>query len=81
MTSSHREYSFGFLDNNQPLILIDNLNVTALERLLVTLSLTDGNLHTRLQLEVKLTHSLTINFDTPTLQSRLYLCTTLLHIL
>ena len=80
MTSSHRENANSLLNDDEPLILIDNLHITALETLLIALGLTNGNLHAFFQREIELAHRLAIHFDTPALQRRLNLRLTLLHI-
>ena len=81
VTSSHRENTYSFLNNNQPLVFIYNFNVTALERLLVAFSLAYSHLHSWLQLKVELANRLSVYLNTPTLQSRFYLVATLLNIL
>ena len=68
------------LNNDDPTVLIHDFQPTALELCLVTLGLTDSDLHTRFQQEVKLTHCLAIHTDSPALQCQLDLVTTLLDI-
>ena len=80
MTSCHRQDTNSFLDNDQPLVFIHNLHVTALKTLLIALGLTYGDLHAFLQRKVELTHRLAIYLDTPTLERRLNLRLALLNI-
>ena len=80
MTCSHRQNTDIFLYDDEPLVLIHNLDVAALERLLVALGLADGHLHATFQLEVKLCHGLAVDLDTTSLQRRLDLGATLLDV-
>ena len=80
VTSRHRKDANGLLHHDEPLVLIHDLHITALEALLVALSLAHGNLHAPLQGEVKLAHGLAVHLDTSALQRRLDLRTTLLHV-
>ena len=80
MTCSHREDADGLLDDDEPLVFIDNLHVTALETLLVALGLAHGHFHAGLQGEIKLRDGLAVHLDTPTLQRGLDLRLRLLHV-
>ena len=77
---SHREDADSLLYYDEPLVLIHNLHVTALETLLVALGLTHSHLHAALQGEVKLAHGLAVHLDTSSLQRSLDLGLRLLHV-
>ena len=68
MSCCHRQDAYGFLDDDEPAVLIDNLHVTATERLLVALRLRHCHLHTWLQQIVKLRDRLAIHLDALSLQ-------------
>ena len=73
MTGSHTENAHVLFDDDKITILIDNLEITALEDILVLLGLAHAHLHTRFQSIVKLGDGLSIYLDTPALQSLLHL--------
>ena len=77
----HRQYAGLLLYYHQPAVLIDYLQITTFQRVVVALRLADGNNHSGLQGEVKLRDDLPVNHDAATLQSSLHLSTTLLDVL
>ena len=67
----HREYADLLLDHDQPLVLVHDLHVAALESLLVPFRIAHRHPHAPLQGEVKLAHGLAVHLDAPPLQRRL----------
>ena len=73
MTGSHAEDTHVLLNYDDVAVFVNNLDVSALEDLLVLLGLAYAHLHARFQGVVKLGDGLSIHLDSPTLQGLLHL--------
>ena len=73
MTGSHTENAYVLFNDDEITILINNLEITALEDILVLLGLAHAYLHTWFQGIVKLGDGFAIHLDSPALQSLLHL--------